>query len=81
MRHQQEVTSVSVQHSGVQFVENDEDILLAALLLISCHKPTQDLSRVRCQMKYVKILSVLIVRYHLLFLGITENIQKYVYFR
>ncbi len=48
------MTSVLVEHSGVQFVENDEDILLAALLLISCHKPTQELSRVRYQMKVLK---------------------------
>ena len=41
------VIEVTVKHCGVQFIESEEDILLAGLVFHACYQPESDLSKVR----------------------------------
>ncbi|KAL5464050.1 hypothetical protein EMCRGX_G033007 [Ephydatia muelleri] len=41
------VIEVTVKHWGVQFIESEEDILLAGLVFHACYQPESDLSKVR----------------------------------
>eukprot|EP00731_Ephydatia_muelleri_P019568 Em0012g393a len=40
------VIEVTVKHCGVQFIESEEDILLAGLVFHACYQPESDLSKV-----------------------------------
>ncbi len=53
VRHNQEVLSFRAHHLGVQFCDENQDVLLAALLLHVCSDPSVDISHIRCNMSTI----------------------------